>query len=265
MMPSRHPLTPAGSRSAARRQRGITILEIMIVLAIIGASLGLLRSGFRTVTKADLAENSTELVAMLRRANQMAIETGSLHRLVIDFEKGAYVVEVCEGAVAVARNEAVRVEADAKERAMLRMEGRLQGASPEALATDPEDATKMAMALAGHHVADRTCVPATAGFGGGEKGFARQLRTAKGIRFREVWVQHQDKSSSDGQVAIYFFPIGSSEKAVIELTDGSDVFSVLVYGLTSLVTLRDGALQDVEDHMLRDLKGDRIKDRESSR
>ena len=262
---------PPASR---RRQRGITLLEIMIVLAIVGASLMLVRSGFRMVTKADLAENSVEMVALMRRANQMAIETGSMHRILIDLDKHEYVIEVCEGAVAIARNEAVRVEADAKERAILRMEGRLQG-SPQTLATDAEDATKKALALAGHHIADRTCEPAQSGVElmnnkskeereEGSK-WKRKLRSSKGIKFREVWVQHQEKSSSDGQVAIYFFPIGSAEKAVIELTDGSDVFSILLYGLTALVELRDGALQDVEDHMLRDIKGDRMKDRETSR
>lgn len=239
----------------------------MIVLAIVGASLMLVRSGFRIVTKADMAENAVEMVALLRRANQLAIQTGSLHRVLIDLDKHGYAIEMCEGETAIARNEAVRVEEDVKQRAILRMQGRLQGTSPEALATDPTDATQKALALAGHHVSDRTCAPITDGITGDSsgKGWTRQLRVAKGIKFREVWVQHQDKGASDGQVAIYFFPIGSAEKAVIEITDGTDVFSILIFGLTSLVELRDGALQDVEDHMMRDIKGDRLKDRETAR
>ncbi len=249
------------------RQRGITILEIMIVLAIVGVSLMLVRSGFRLVTKADLAENATEMVAVLRRTNQLAIETGMMHRVLINFEKSSYSVEACEGATSIARNEAIRVEEDVKKRAVLRMEGRLRGTTVDTLASDPEDVTRKALALAGHHVADRTCATATSGFVGDSRGrgWERKLRAEKGIKFREVWVQHQEKSASDGEVAIYFFPIGSSEKAVIEITDGSDVFSILVFGLTSLVELRDGALNDVEDHMLRDLKGDRIKEREERR
>jgi type II secretory pathway pseudopilin PulG len=249
------------------RERGITLLEIMIVLAIMGASLMLVRSGFRLVTKADLAENAVEMVALLRRTNQMAIESGELHRVLIDLDKHAYAIEVCQGEAAISRNEAVRVEEDVKQRAILRMEGQLQGLAPETLASDPEEAAKKALALAGHHIADRSCGPPSTVISGDSqgKGWIRQLRVSKGIKFRDVWVQHQDKSSSDGQVAVYFFPIGSSEKAVIELTDGTDVFSILIYGLTSLVQLRDGALQDVDDHMLRNIKGDRNKDRESNR
>lgn len=268
------PLTPrpgsSGSRRAgdrrALRQRGITLLEIMIVLAIIGASLMLVRSGFRLVTKADLAENSVELTALLRRANQMAIEQGEMHRVLIDLDKHAYAIEVCQGQAAIARNEAVAVNEDEKKRALLRMEGQLRGVTTDALSSDPEETARKALALAGHHVADRTCGPAAGITGDSQgKGFIRQLRSAKGIKFREVWVQHQEKSSTDGQVAIYFFPVGSTEKAVIELTDGTDVFSILLHGLTSRVELRDGALPDVEEHMMRDVKGERIKEREGER
>ena len=101
-----------------RKPRGMTVLELMIVLAIIGGAAFLVRSGFRMVTKADLVENSTELTAMMRRASQLAIEHGELHRVVIDLDKGIYVVEVCQGQTAIMRNEQLRVDEQAKKRAL---------------------------------------------------------------------------------------------------------------------------------------------------
>ncbi len=242
----------------------MTLLEIMIVLAILGLSLTLITSGFRMVTKADLADNAVELTALLRRTNQLAIETGEVHRMLLDLDKHAYAIEVCQGTTAIARNEAISVSDDERTRAKLRVQGQLQNVDPSTLAADPEELTKKTFALAGHHVADRTCAPAEGHLSGDAKGrgFVRELRSQKGIKFREVWVQHQEKSSTEGQVAIYFFPTGSAEKAVIEIHDGSDVFSILLHGLTARVELRDGALPDVEDHLLRDLKGDRVKERE---
>src|SRR3954469_1559349 len=93
---------------ASRRHKGMTVLELMIVLAIIGGAMMLVRSGFRMITRADLVENASELSAVLRRASALAIEHGEMHRVVIDMDKQLYSVEICQGAVAIQRNELVR-------------------------------------------------------------------------------------------------------------------------------------------------------------
>jgi type II secretory pathway pseudopilin PulG len=242
----------------------MTVLELMIVLAIIGGGAVLVRSGFRLITKADLVENSTELAAILRRTNQLAVEHGEMHRVVFDLDKQVYVVEVCQGATAIQRNEAVRVDEEAKKRALDKGRSRMQGVPTDVLASDPEDAAKRATAMAGHHIADRMCAPATDSISGDAtgKGWVRALRVNKGIKFKKIWVQHRDDPVAKGQVAIYFFPIGAAEKAVIELTDGDEVFTVLVYGLSGQVQLRDGQLADVNDHMLRNVMGDKDAKRE---
>ncbi len=248
-----------------RRARGMTVLELMVVLAIIGGAAFLVRTGFRNITKADLVENATELSAILRRASQLAVEHGEMHRVVIDLDKSVYVVEVCQGALAIQRNELLRPDEEAKKRAIDRGKDKMQGMPADALASgDPEEATRRATSLSGHHIADRTCVPASDSITGDAtgKGWARGLRADKGIKFKEIWVQHRDDSTTKGQIAVYFFPTGSSEKAVIELTDGSETFSVLVYGLTGRVELKDGVLRDVNDHMMRNAMGDKDARRE---
>lgn len=241
-------------------------MELMIVLAIIGGAAFLMRTGFRSLTKADLVENSTDLEAVMKRASQLAVEHGQLHRVVIDMDKNVYSVEVCEGQIGIQRNELVRPDEDAKKRALEKGKDKLQGNTDQGalMGGDPETAAKRAMAIAGHHIADKTCIPVpdpTSGDVEG-KGFIRQLRVNKGIKFKEIWVQHRDESVTKGQVAVYFFPLGSSEKAVVELTDGDETFSVLVYGLTGRVELRDGILRDVNDHMMKNIMGDRDAKRE---
>jgi type II secretory pathway pseudopilin PulG len=243
----------------------MTVLEIMIVLAIVGGMAFVVRSGFRLITKADLVDNANELSAIMRRASQLAIEHGELHRVVLDLDKQLYVVEVCQGQTAIVRNEALRNDDEETKRALDRGKQRLSELPADALAVgDPDEAVRRATAVAGHHIADRTCVPATAGLTGDAsgKGWARALKASNGIKFKEVWVQHRDESVAKGQVAVYFFPMGSAEKAVIELTDGSDTFSVLVHGLTGRVELKDGTLRDVDDHMLRNALGDKDAERE---
>jgi len=254
------------SQPGRRGQLGMTVLEIMIVLAILGGGVVLVRSGFRMLTKADLVENATELSAVLRRASQLAIENGEMHRVVLDLEKGIYVVEVCQGQAAIVRNEKLNADPEKVKDALARGQQRMGQLPADAFAAgDPDEGTKRVTALAGHHVADRTCQPATAGMTGEVtgKGWQRSLYAAKGIKFKEIWVQHKDESTTKGQVAIYFFPNGSSEKAVIELTDGDATKTVLVHGLTGRIQQISGELDDVDTHMLRNALGERDKERET--
>jgi type II secretory pathway pseudopilin PulG len=247
-----------------RPQLGMTVLEIMIVLAIVGGMFFLARSGFRLVTKADLVDDATQLTAILRRASQLAVEHGELHRVVLDFDKQAYVVETCQGQAAIQRNEQLGGDNEAARAALDRGKQRLSQLPADALAAgDPDEANRRVAAIAGHHVQDRTCAPATDTVTGDAsgKGWARKLKPDK-VKLKEVWVQHRDDSATKGQAAIYFFPQGGAEKAVVELTDGSEVFSVLVYGLTGRVELHDGALDNVNDHMLRNVMGDKDAKRE---
>ena len=149
----------------------MTVLELMVVLAIIAGASLLVRSGFRLITKADLVENSTELSAIMRRASTLAVEHGEMHRVVIDLDTQVYTVEVCQGAVAIQRNEVLR--ASEEDKAKAREKGKNAFANMPVQATeasDPQDAEKRAMAVAGHHIADRTCVTAADTVTGDAKG-----------------------------------------------------------------------------------------------
>jgi hypothetical protein len=267
----------------------MTVLELMVVLAIMGGGVVLVRTGFRQLTKADLVESSTELSAMLKRTAQLAIEKGEMHRVMFDVDQQLYAVEICQGSTTIHRNEKVRGDAKKEKEALTRGQERLRGVPMEAIAQDAEAATKHAMAIAGHHIADRVCSPVdekeVSGMTSGhdekttdENGKTiRKIRGDKdsrtnltwvrslrpGIKFKEIWVQHKDESTTKGQIAIYFWPTGSSEKAVIEVTDDSETFTVLVHGLTGRVQLKDGTLESVDDHMLRDVKGEKDPERDA--
>lgn len=256
------------------------MLELMIVLAIIAAAMVLVRLGFRQLTKADLVESSTELASVMKRTSQLAIEHGEMHRVVFDLEKNAYMVEECRGATTIQRGEKIKPDEEAAKRGLDKGKDKLKGLPTDLLSSaDPDDATRRAMAIGGAHLADRTCGPPKDTFTADAQGktWIRQLPVARGIKFREIWVQHRDesvtkKTKPTPQVAIYFWPNGSSEKAVIELTDGDvdkvddgETFSLLVYGLTGHIDLLDGVLRDINDHMMKNAMGDKDAKREGEK
>jgi len=259
----------SGPRSIrSTRQHGITVLELMIVLAIIGGLVFLASSGLRWATRADLVEDANMLVTLMRRTSQLAMETGKVHRLVLDLEHQQFQVEGCEGPVALrhARSDQP-IDDKALQDALEKARQRLAMLPPEAAAAagtvqDPEHQTRKVAALAGVHADSAGCTPATDLTGGSQgRQLAGELRVGKGIKFREVWVQHLEDSVTTGTVSIHFFPLGSTEKAIVALGDGSSVFSILVHGLSGRIELLDEAVRNPDDHMLRNAAGDKEAER----
>ena len=238
----------------------------MIVIAIIGM-LGYVGYGaIRKLTRANLVEDTNRLGALMSRASELAGETGKLHRVTIDFDQDAAYVEACEGTMSITRVKSGDKPLDEKEAAhrIEEAKGRLQ-ANKDANAMQrgftatatPEDETKMAAALAGHHIGDQTCQPVKDAYSGDSEGkpLILKLKKDSGIKVKEVWVQHRDDSVTTGQVSIYFFPLGSAEKAIVELTDGTDIYSVKVHGLTGQIETVDGEVKEVDEFMHHDVTG----------
>ncbi len=258
-----------------RRQDGLTILELLIVLALMGMFAYVAYSGFRSLTSAALVEDTNDLVAVMRRTQVLAVEAGVPVRIVFDFDKQAYWVEACEGDATLRRTkeevkvdpkEAEKALEDARRKIALLPAGQLKAGSAE-------EEARMALALAGDKNAGRTCVPVAQAQGfkdliSGDamgRGLVRKLQTDRDVKLREIWVQHLEDSASGGQVSINFFPLGWAEKAIIELGDGKSVHTLLLFGATGRVEVVDGALREPDEHMMRQANGDRDRDREEAR
>ena len=257
-----------------RRAAGLTVLELIIVIAVIGMGAYLGVSAFRTLTHAALDEDVNDLSNVIRRTQVLAVEAGMPMRLVLDFDKQGYWVEVCEGDPTLVRSKEEqkvdeRAQAEALEESRQRLAGLPAG---QIKAATPEDEAKIATALAGKQVGGRLCRELGAEGAGGVgpilsldsdgRDLKRRLTVGKGVKFREVWVQHLESSATGGQVSISFFPLGWSEKAIIELgSDDAHIYSLLIHGLTGRLEVREGALRSPDDHMLRDAKGERVEER----
>ena len=249
----------------------MTMLEILIVLAIIGLFGYVAYSGFRTLTSAALVEDTNDLVAVLRRTQALAVETGSQARVVFDLDKHAYWVELCEGQPTLRKTrEESKLDPEAQAKALEEARRKIALLPLGQLRGGIGDDNAAALALAGDKNLGRQCAPVAQSELGKEllsgdamgRELARKLQTDRDVKLREIWVQHLDDSVTHDQVSVSFFPLGWAEKAIIELGDGRSTHSVLVYGATGRVEVVDGALRDPDAHMLRRADGERDRERE---
>lgn len=252
-----------GGRDAAtlRAARGLTLIEIMITLAIIGLVMIVGYMGLRTVTKSTLRGDTAKVAAALRNAYNMAAQTGKHYRVVFDLKQQTFRIQVCEGNAKLHRSDKEKAVPD--ENAMRRLkEVRRQNAMLSAInqAKTPEQATEMAAALAGVNLGGARCGPPK--FPNGKpdpRGRPLRMRTKQHIAIQRILVQHLKDPQTDGIVSVNFFPLGYAEKAVIEVGDeDGDSYSVLVYGLTGRVDIKTGQLDDPNAFMMRGEEGNHV-------
>lgn len=250
----------------------------MIVLAVIGLLSYLAYSGFRVLSSAALVEDTNDLAAVMRRTQAMAAESGEPVRLVLDLDRQAYWVEVCVGKGAMQKSEEEEeVDAETVRKELERAAERVRDLPAGQLGATDENAggvdAKLA-ALAGQKVGGRICRPVHAMsaadqqelgpvFSGDSmgRGLERRLQTGRGVKLKEVWVQHLEESVTAGKVSISYFPLGWAEKAIIELGDGKSSHGLYLHGLTGRVEIRDGEVRNPDDHLLRNAKGETEEER----
>src|SRR5215470_2099673 len=78
------------------RQRGFTLIEIMVVLAIVSLMLTGVIVSARSLAKTDLRSSSSQMASGIRYLFDRARSTGKYYRLVIDLDAGRYWAEVSD-------------------------------------------------------------------------------------------------------------------------------------------------------------------------
>ncbi len=238
------------------------MLEIIVVLIIVAGLMYLGAMAASRLSRSRLNDDTTSLASVVRRSGQLAAETGLLHRVVLDLDAGTYRVEVCEGGPAAIekdpKDQDRDMSVDQKRLALEDAQRRLQSVPQNMLPQgDEQSGQDMALALAGQLAARRTCMLAQAESGKFDNKDL-MLTMSAGVKIRSVWVQHLEDPVSSGLVALHFFPVGSAEKAIVELSDDDESFSILIHGLTGRVEVRDSPVARPEDFFLRDINGDAV-------
>jgi general secretion pathway protein H len=227
----------------------VTLVEVLIVLALIGFLTGGLLLGAGALSQSRLKRSAVMLSGAVRVAYNFANSTSRPARLVFDFDARTITLEQGEGPMLLRRGE------------------KTGGA---ASATDAEQqATAAGEELAEGPKAPRANFRPVSAYGVASEADPEGKTLSAGIRFRQIEVDHEDDPVSSDRAYLYFWPGGQTERAAIQLMIGSDpetveesdVITLVVSPLTGKVQIVGGPVDmprprtDEEESERRDTGG----------
>ena len=209
---------PKSARTLLRRRpvRGLTLIEIVIAIALIALLSGSLLFGKNMLVGSRMKAAATLIVSSVRFGLTRANATGRPTRLVIDFEKKQLSIEEASSSV------------------MLREKGKDQtgGAAPasSAEAKARADSEKI---LEGPHAA-RPQFAKLSGVSGAVEDLSVGRALGDGVEIVQVRTEHDEEPLRDGRAYIYFWPGGTTERAIVQLKKAGDKEAALTVSLSPL-------------------------------
>lgn len=217
----------AGLRGASR---GMTLIEVLIVMALIALILSAVMIGSGQMSSSRLRHSSTMIVGAIRVAFSRATSSSKTVRLVMDFTENEIWLEEGDQPHLVQSKDTSgtggAAAATEAERHALEESGRiLKGPTAPRTAFKEIDAMGMVASSPGK----------------GHKPLER------GVKFRRVHVAHDEEPRTEGRAYLYFWSGGQTERAAIQLKvgegdDESNTVTLIVAPLTGKVTVKNGAV-----------------------
>lgn len=194
-------------------------MEIMIVLAIIGSLLVMGVNLMGSGSTNNMRKVSGELVGLIHYVYNQAALKNEYYRITFDMNEQKYFVEYSDQPFYVVRDddetEAIRIHNEEKDK-------------------DQNDSTEEDTSDSSNNAAQAAALGA---FAESEDDLLQIFTLPDNIKFRDVYVMHQKDKLEEGKTYLYFFPRGTTEFAVIHLSDleGDDSMTLVVNPLTAKV------------------------------
>jgi len=235
MVPGRGVLRRGWVPSRASR-RGLTLIEILVVLSIIAVVTGVAIAGSMQLPSARLRGAATLLTSAIKVAFTRSTATSHDLRLVMDLDSQAIWLEESSAPMLVQSKD----------------KSAAGGADPVTTA-EKEALAERDQILQGPPIPKPQFHPVkSSGIGEAHEG-VHAKSVGRGVAFRSVQTTHDDAPRTTGRAYLYFWPGGLTERASIQLSvDEDTTLSLLVSPLTGKVTVKAGAVDLViptdDDH-----------------
>lgn len=209
------------SRAVRRDERGLTLLELMVTMAIAAGLIGIAASTFSQVSNTQLRVETNRLATTLRHCFGYAVSHSRYLRLVIDLDGERYWVESSERPI------------------FLSVKKREEGQDPNQ-ETEEEIEAREEAKEEGRPVQERARFTADR--------IIPERKLERGLTIRSVFTPEQDDTFTQGKAFIHFFPNGFAEPALItvgygEGEDEGGAYTLILSPLTGKVKREFGEIE----------------------
>lgn len=236
------------------RQRGLTLIEIMIVIGVIAMMVGMVAAGFGAGQNAEASRAVNQLANTLRYGYDKARVTGGYYRVLINIGKGEVTLQAGDGRMympATDRNGELVEYDESKARDQADRDKRAEESYNKSIQSQVyEDGAEggEASAFDQYKPAPRK-VPRRKPplFDSFEQENAlpdlvEPVKFPEGIKIVYVRTNDDLEPITEGEASIYFFPGGRTQLAHIHVEDdtGTIKYTIKLQPLTGRVTIADG-------------------------
>lgn len=239
------PRTAERTGATRRAERGLTLIELVVALAIIAVLFAAVATSVSAITGSRAKAAVGELGGVIRSLYDTAALKGRTCRLVFQLpakgeEDGAvrYWAECAEGHVTTARdrdqslddaNRAAELAAKEQSNGRSRSSDRASRSGDEPQTVEEQAAQEKAKVERRTRFSQYT---------------AEEIapRGLSGVTVK-VWTQHQREPVTHGLAYLYFFPQGYTEKAYVYVQQGNNVWTLTVAPLTGKTAIVSRALE----------------------
>ncbi|MCX4242952.1 pilus assembly FimT family protein [Paraliomyxa miuraensis] len=246
----------SGTHHHDGRQRGLTLIEIMIVIGVLALMVGMVTIGFGAGRNAEVSRTTTQVANLVRYGYDKARVTGEYYRLLINLDENTISLQQGDD----------RMYLPATDR-----DGKLFEVD-EAKAADQADRDQRAEESYNRSVQAQVYGGGSGGDGGGGdeidpyrasrktvprrkpplfesfedenalSDLAKPIKLPEGVKITYVRTADDVEAVTQGEASLFFFPRGRTQEAHIQLEDEEVEarYTIKVQPLTGRVTIVDG-------------------------